>query len=528
MPSTYPIFRTTTAAAVLAAVALLSACSGGGDASDDGSAASGTIDALLTTDPSTFDPATAAGGDDYTVDRLLYDTLLRRDDDAALVGGLATDWEAIDASTYAFTIRDDATCSDGTEITPSVVAASLEYFAAEETGSSFAPLVFGADGDPTFTADDAAGTLTIALASPYANVERGLTLAQSGIICAAGLADLDGLAAGTVDGAFSGPYTLAEAQPGIGYSFALREDYDAWPQFAAPLEGTAAGTISYTLTTDQSTSANQLLSGDIDVAGLTGDAVDRFEGQDDYAEVQTVAASVYVLFNEREGSYFADNPEARQAVARAIDQQAYNTILSDGRSELFTSVVSPSYACVLDDTSLLESYDPDAAAEVLTGAPLRIVASTAFGDNGAGAEYVQQVLTTAGASVDLTNTDNATWATTINTPSAGWDLTIMGDINAVQVISASLDRVMGTSLEEGGRSIGAADNAEGAAALAEGLATSDTDAQCAAFRTAQESMLERDDVVPLAGVILTTVTGPDVSIRAFGDYVDPSTLRLVG
>lgn len=524
MPRLTPHRYLPATAAVLVAALALSACSASSGDTEAGASGGGTLRTLLTTDPSTFDPATATGGDDYVMDRLLYDSLLRRDDDG-LVGGLASSWEAESASEYVFTIRDDATCSDGTEITPAVVADSLTYFASPDTASSFRALVFGS-GTATITADDATGTVRISLSEPYANLERGLTIAQSGIICPAGLEDLEGLAAGTVEGAFSGPYTLTESQAGIGYTLTLRDDYDAWPEFASPLTGSPASSIELSLATDASTTANQLLSGDLDAANLTGDTVDRFASNTDYTQTPTVAAGVYVIFNEQEGSVFAGNAELRKAVAQAIDQEAYNEVFSDGRSELFTSVVSSSYACVNTDTSLLEAHDPAAAASVLGGASIRLVQSTAFGDAGAGGEYIQQALTEAGASVELTSTDNATWATTINTPGSGWDMTIMGDINAVQTISASLERVMGTSIAEGGRSIGAADNVEGAAALAEGLATADPDEQCAAFQTAQETMLERDDVVPLAGLITTMVTGPGVTVRAFGDYLDPATFRF--
>ncbi|MFT4306814.1 MAG: ABC transporter substrate-binding protein [Microbacterium sp.] len=454
---------------------------------------------------------------------MLYDSVLRLDDDGALVGGLAETWEAESASSYSFVIRDDATCADGTAITADVVAASLAYLADPETGSGFRSLVFG-PGTADVTADG--DTVNITLTEPYSDLERGLTIAQAGIICPAGLADLDGLAAGTVEGAFSGPYTLADAEPGLSYELALRADYDAWPSFAEPLTGTAPSRITYGLATDGSTTANQLLSGDLDFATVFGDTVDRFEGDSAFNITTTISAGVYITFNEQEGSVFAEDQPLRQAVARAIDREAYNTVLSDGRAPLYASVVSPSYECVNTDESLLEPYDPEAATPLLEGVTIRIVQSTAFGDDGAGGEYIQQALTEAGATVELQSTDNATWASTISTPGSAWDMTITGDINAAGVISASLDRVMGPSIADGGRSSGAADNPEGYAALKAGLATVDETERCAYFQVAQETMLERDDVVPLSGILGDNITREGVSIRAFGDYYDPATVRI--
>ena len=518
-------YRLLVPAVVLTAALSLSACSSGDDSAPEAAASGGTLAGQLTTDPSTFDPATAIGGDDYIVDRLLYDSVLRRDADDGIVGGLASEWEAVSAAEYNFTIRDDATCSDGTPITASIVADSLTYFANPETKSNFRTLVFGS-GTATITGDDDTSTVSIALSEPYANLERGLTLAQSGIICPAGLEDLAGLKTGTVDGAFSGPYVLDEAQAGISYTLALREDYEAWPYFAEDLPGAPADTLELTLVTDASTTANQLLSGDLDYANVLGDTIDRFDGNDDYTATPTIWAGVYLLFNEAETSVFYDNQPLRQAVAQAFEREAYNTVFSDDRSELFTSVVSSQYTCVNTDESLLESYDPDAAGEILDGTEIDFVQSTAFGDAGAGGEFIQAALDSLGSTVNLTSTDNATWATTINTPGAEWDMTLMGDINAVQVISASLSRVMGPSVAEGGRNFGSIVNPEGYEALKEGLASSDVDEQCAAFDIAQQTMLERDDVVPLAGVVTNLIARDGVTIRAFGDYIDIATLRV--
>jgi peptide/nickel transport system substrate-binding protein len=138
------------------------------------------------------------------VARVLFDSLLRKDANNKIIGGIASSYKTVSASEYQFKIRTDATCSDGTKITPTIVKNSLEHFASPEVHSQFKSLAFG-PGTPTFTADDSTHTLDLKLSSPWSEVPAGLTLAQSGIICPAGLADLAGLAKGTVKGAFSGP-----------------------------------------------------------------------------------------------------------------------------------------------------------------------------------------------------------------------------------------------------------------------------------------------------------------------------------
>ena len=234
---------------------------------------------------------------------------------------MATKWKADSPSKYVFTIRQDATCADGTAITPTVIANSLKYFADNSPAAPHiaAPLVFGL-GAPTITADDAKSTVTIETAAAYAHLLDGLAVPYSGIICPAGLSDLAGLKAGTVKGAFSGPYTLDEANTGVSYTFALREDYKTWPQFSKPLTGVPPQSFVFTLRTDVATSANKVLSGDLDLSQLANESLDRFK-DGDWNKVVTVVANVYVMFNERPGHYFAESPRrARQSPRRSTAQ----------------------------------------------------------------------------------------------------------------------------------------------------------------------------------------------------------------
>lgn len=519
-----PARRAAAIASPIAVLTVLAACAAGGS---DGTADAEPrpVTARITSDITTFNPALARTGDEYPIDRLLYDTVLRRDGDE-LVGGLATDWTAESASEYVFTIRHDATCADGTAITADVIADSLAYLAAPETGSPWKSLAFG-PGAVTVTAEDTT-TVRVSLTEPFSDVPMGLTVAQAGIICPAGLADIDGLAAGTVSGAVSGPYALGDVRPGIGYTFELREDYDVWPVYAEPLTGVPAPVIDVAVAGDESTVANQILSGDLDVAaGLDPATAARFSDQD-FGLTEYTSGSSYLVFNERPGRVFADNPEARQAVARAFDREAFNVAFSDGTAPLLLSVVGSDFAFVNEDESLLEEYDPDAAAETLDGVAITFVASNSFGNGGAGAEFIYESLRSAGSAVDFQLVDTAGWATTISTPGSDWDMTIIGDINAIGLINASLNRVVGPALEDGGRSFGGSDNAEAAEVLARALAVTDTDERAAAYQTVQRSMFEQDNFVPLAGVVNTLVTAADVSARIVGGMPDFSSIRIIG
>jgi len=521
--------RSVTPAAALAvataSVIALAGCSASGDpASGPSTPSTASIRSVLLTDPSTFDPALSRATDDYTTARLLYDTVLRRDVDNQLVGGLASDWEAVSASEYIFTLRDDAICSDGSPITPTVVANSLSRFMDPETGSSARSLAFGA-GDAVVTADDAAGTVSISLSEPWSDLPVGLTLPQSGIVCAPGLADLDGLAAGTVEGAFSGPYTLADAQPAVSYTFALREDYDQWPSFATPLEGTPAATIVLTPMADDATVATQLLAGAIDVAPVYGESVNRLESSDGFDSVTTTNSTSYLVFNERPGTVFADNRDLRLAVAEAIDPEALKDIVTDGQGEVLHTLASNALACVVEDPKGAIAYDADGAADSLAGVTINLIGTTGFGTAN---DYIAEALRARGATVNLNALDNATWSSTTGAGGSDWDMTLQGDINVMGTLPSSLLRAMGPVTEEGGRSKSGADNAEGYAAILGAMAQTDEDAKCEQLAIAQESLLERVDALPLVSTPNTVFMAEGFSVRAFGDYVDVSTMRVTG
>jgi peptide/nickel transport system substrate-binding protein len=518
-------FLAATSLAVAAGITL-TACSS--DAQPEAGSASGgattdTINTVLWYAPSNFDPATTASSPDYTAARLGFDTLLRKGADGEYLGGLATDWEATSASSYVFTIRDGATCSDGTPITAQVVADSLTYLAtSEEAGAlNWAGLAFG-DGEPTFTVDEGASTLTIDLSEPYSQLLGGVTLEGTGIICPAGLADPEGLAAGTVEGAFSGPYTLTDYKAGVSASYTLRDDYDAWPAWEE-VEGTPAKTINITVESDSNTSANLLESGGLDVARFYDANATRFTESDAFSYVTDNSTANTILFNEDASSVFAGDQEMRAAVAQAVSAEAFNDAALDGLGNLMTSVTDAGFACVADDESLLQPYDPEAASEVLTGTTIRLLTMTNWEP---AVDYVTEALSAAGATVEVTSLDASEWAQQLRTEPTTWDLTIRGETNSSGLVHQALRTKVGPSFAEGGSNYTSSDNTEGEELLAAALASPDPEEQCTNLVAAQETVLERVDVAPLATSTHYIVARDGFNAYTFSGYWDVSALRI--
>ncbi|WP_255371662.1 ABC transporter substrate-binding protein [Cellulosimicrobium sp. CUA-896] len=434
--------------------------------------------------------------------------------------GLATDWEATSASSYVFTVRDDATCSDGTPITAQVVADSLEHLAASD-GTNTRSLAFG-EGDPTFTVDEESGTLTIDLSAPYSQLLGGVTIEGTGIICPAGLADLDGLATGDVEGAFSGPYTLTDQVAGVSATYTLRDDYDAWPDWER-VEGTPATTINITVESDSNTSANLLETGGLDVARFYDANATRFTDSDEFTYVTDNSTANTLLFNEDPSSVFADSQELRAAAAQAVSATAFNDAALDGLGNLMTSVTDSGFACVATDESLLQPYDPEAASEVLSGTTVRLLTMTNWEP---AVDYVTEALSAAGADVEVTSLDAADWAQQLRTEPTTWDLTVRGETNSSGLVHQALLTKIGPSFGEGGTNYTSSDNAEGEAFLEAALSTADPEEQCADLVAAQETVLERVDVAPLATSTHYIIAREGINTYEFSGYWDVSALRI--
>ncbi|ALJ20351.1 ABC transporter substrate-binding protein [Microbacterium sp. No. 7] len=490
---------------------------GGGSAGADGEHATDTIRISEISDPNSFNPMKASGGAAYNVASLLYETLLYQDADHATAGGLAEEWD-IAPERAVFTIRDGATCSDGTAVTPTVVASSLRAF-ADTSGTK--DIVMG-PGDVAITADDDAGTVTIDLEVPWADLERGLTLPETGIVCPAGLDDLDALNIGEADGAYSGPYTLAAFQPGAMITLELRDGF-RFPEFSEPLEGVPAQTVELHILNDTA-AANALLTGSLDIARLISDAMNRFEDGDGFRTERFTVSSAFIIFNQREGRFFADEAN-RRAVAQAVDRAAFEYATSQGTGNLLVSYMPAEGAeCVLDDESALVPRDADAAAAVLGGAQLKQVGSQTVGPpNGAGNSYIAQALEELGAQVDLTNSDAATWSTTLGERPDAWDLTVQSVTNPGRTHLGALSRFVGTVSDEGGRNYSGDPREDVFQALLAASAEGDQATRCAMYEQIQRDLVQSAAFVPLADKPAQATTRDGFSVRVFNN----STMSLV-
>ncbi|AYA16279.1 ABC transporter substrate-binding protein [Streptomyces alfalfae] len=513
-------------AVTVAATSLLaSACTTGpaGGPSSSGDESGGTVKIGFTSDVTSFDPAKGASATDYVITSLLYQPLIGQDDGGTFVPGLADTWTSTPTKT-TLTLKKGLTCSDGSALTASQVVASLKRYRATSAG---ALLTFGAAnaGDrTTITGDDETGTVTVTTASPWGEVLAGLSGTGAGIVCEAGLdAGAAALAQGAVKGAATGPYEMATAQRGASYELRLRKGFEAYPRFASMPAGKPADRLRFQISKNESTLANQLQTGALDLAPLTGTDATRFTGNDTFTVRSTPLIRNHIGFNQRPGRPGAD-PKVRKAIAQAVDVDAYNNVFG-GTGRPLISYVDDKAACVSTDDSLVTRTDTAAAKQVLKGVPIRLEGSNAVA-GGAGNSYVAEALRAAGAEVKLTNADNATWATDVTANRGDWDVTVF------PLITGTLARggtyFLGPEPAEGGLNYGAVKNAAYAENYVAATSTTDRNAKCAAWQKAQEALLEANDVIPLATVDVHYVTRKAISFATPSGSLTLSTLRITG
>ncbi|WP_179892280.1 ABC transporter substrate-binding protein [Streptomyces sp. rh34] len=513
--------------AVMAATTslLASACTTGpaGGPSSGGDGSGGTVKIGVTSDVTSFDPAKGAGATDYLITALLYQPLIGQDDGGTFVPGLADTWTSTPTRT-TLTLKKGLTCSDGSALTASQVVASLKRYRATSAG---ALLTFGAANAgerTTITGDDAAGTVTVATAAPWGEVLAGLSGTAAGIICGTGLdAGAPALARGAVKGAASGPYEMATARRGASYELRLREGFEAFPRFASTPAGKPADRLRIQISKNESTLANQLQTGALDLAPITGTDATRFTDNDAFTVMSAPFIRNYIGFNQRPGRPGAD-PKVRKAVAQAVSADAYNNVFG-GAGQKLTSYVDEKAACVSTDGSLLTGTDTAAAKQVLKGVPIKLEGSNAVA-GGAGNSYIAEALRATGAEVKLTNADNATWATDVTANQGDWDATVF------PLISGALARggtyFLGPEPAKGGLNYGAVNNAAYAKSYVAATSTTDRHAKCAAWQKAQKALLEANDVIPLATVDVHYVARKSVSLATPGGALALSALRITG
>ena len=308
----------------IAASVALAACSGGSpspdaatpDGSDfvnEGPPADKPLESVewgTIATPESFDPALGTGySDEITTN--LCESLVRFAPDGSVEPALAESIENPDPLTFVYTIRDDVTFWDGSPLTATDVAYSLNRHLDQDFPSNFSTY-YG-----NVRSIEVTGDRQVTVRMKQADYLFPNELATfAGAIVQKAYAESQGKEFGTKAGGVmcTGPYQLESWTP---ESVVLKASPTYWNPDAQP----KVGTLSFRLIADEDTVTSGLLSGDLDGASLYGStgATRLQSGTAGDLLYGTSTLSTQLIMTTREGPL--QNRDVREALSLALPRE---------------------------------------------------------------------------------------------------------------------------------------------------------------------------------------------------------------
>jgi peptide/nickel transport system substrate-binding protein len=321
----------------------------------------GDITIGVISDPVMFLPTHTQDSASSDVEEMLFNQLVRVDENIEMQKELAVDWEeSDDGLTYTFEIHEGVTFHDGEPLTAEDVEFTFNIFLDEDyTGpraGNFRALEEVEALDET--------TIEFRLSEPDARFISNLG-GDAGILPKHLLEDVDATELEEHDFARnpigSGPFQFDSWQDGQYVQLTAYEDY--W-EGAPHLER-----ITFSIVGDQNALMAQIEGGDVDVGIVPATDYSTAEGWEEQGLVNLQSTLGYQYnymgYNLRL-DMFSDK-ETRQALTHAIDRQTIIDQVGQGQGEVAHGPVSPLSWAYPDEMPEFE-YDPEKARELLAEA----------------------------------------------------------------------------------------------------------------------------------------------------------------
>ncbi|WP_432843171.1 ABC transporter substrate-binding protein [Dactylosporangium sp. CA-092794] len=492
--------------ATAAVSSLLAACGGAGTDSSTGTqqyVTGGTFVMDLGSDPGSVNPYKSTGGLNRQIYAFAYDTLVGRGADGKAVPQVATKWTETPTS-VTYTIRKGVQCDDGSELKPSDIAADFKYIADPKTLSPW--VQFSVPVKYTATADDTAGTVTITSETPFGTLLQGAGAVP--LMCPSGLKDMNALdhtSAGT------GPFKITEYTSGDHYTLQARDGYAWGPSGATTATPGVPKTVRINFAANESTMANQLVSGQINAAQITGPDRARLDKTPGVKRFDIPVIVGEVNFNEASGRLFGDE-QMRLAVASSLNRDEISPVSTSNQGTLANNlIVEAPVQCPGDEaTGALPGFDVAKANQILDAAgwtksgnvrqkngqtlKIKIIYQTGAPQTASAVELIGQQLGAAGIGTDLVGLTNAAFLQSLY-QTADFDI-------YYSAINVDFPYMMttffgGATPAKGGRNAGDIHNPDFESLSAQAAATPAADS-CPLWKQAHQALLKRADVIPIS------------------------------
>jgi peptide/nickel transport system substrate-binding protein len=513
-----------TVAAALSLLLAATGCSATGGSAPDGDTF--TITSPLA--PGALDPSQVMSGGTSLLMSIGYDTLVTSDEKGRTVPGLAEKWQ-VTPNSVTYTLRKGITCSDGSPLTPSTVAANI----AHETDPASKSLLYGVVVPIGLTAkaDDAAGTVTLATPRPFSFILESSTMMY--LVCGKGLTHRKLLAQGMSG---SGPYRLVQVQPGDRYTFRLRKDY-VWGPEGATSAGMPEKLVVRVVANEQ-TATNLMIGGAANATFVYGPDRARLKAMPGIRTKDVSTGSDQFVFRQEKGRPTAD-PAVRKALSMSLDIKDLGRMASSGSGTPPGGMVTEPRPCPsVDFSRYLPSYDLARAKATLDAAgwregadgvrakdgrklSLTLLFVTARGEAAAAtAEYAAAEWKRVGAEVKLLGITSARISDATN-GTLDWDIGALPI--SVQLPSMLMGLLAGPTPPDGGNFLHLKNRRyEALTGQALGIPGGPG---CALWNRAEASLVENNDLMPIVN-LTTTLATRNGSLRMIPGVVAPTTIRL--
>lgn len=381
--------------------------------------------------PATLDPHKSFNGFVFTVTNQLYETLIYRSADGSLQPRLATDWRMVNDTTYEFTLREDVTFHDGTPFTADAVKYSLERLLDPDTqaiGSFIISMVEEIEAVDEYT-------VRITTDAPFAPLPAHLSHPVTAIVSpeVAG-DDLAQNPAGT------GPFSFDSWIAGNQVDLVANEEY--WG--GRPI----LDKVIFRVIPEVGTQVVELQAGTIDL--ISNVPPERFEQLDSNSELDAERflgwGSVYLGYNTEHP--LLSNPQARRAIALALDRQSMIETLRDGMAEPADTMLPETVFGSEADVEPIP-YDPEQAEEIVAASevetPVELTLNTfETAETRQIATAIQAQLSEIGIDLEVevtdfgafsratSGTDHGLWLTTWGTVTLDADYTLYALLHSSQ------------------------------------------------------------------------------------------------
>lgn len=446
-----------------------------------------TLNVALPGDINTLDPHGSELIVWTVVRNQMFDALVLKDPETLeMKPRLATEWSFENPTTLAMTLRTGVAFHDGSPVTGEDVKFSLERYRDKAAyGGRISALDHVEVVDAT-------------------HVKLILKQHHAGIVDALGQVHI--VKKGQPDDWYkqnavgSGPFKLVEWQPGNAVRLQKNENY--WRSGEPKVDF-----LTFKVMPQLETRIASLQAGDLDLMfDVDLKEVTRLKNNASVGVSTTKSGdfiySIYVN-TQKPG---LNNPKVRQALAHALNRDAFNKNFQSGLLVNTNSALAPNNWAYDKSLDSKYSYDLKKAADLLAeagyaggkGLSLKLVYPAGYADLKAGSEIMHAALTELGIKAELQELELSAWAVAVareRTYDIGWDLrrnalddpaVQYGTTGGFQPGTANRTGLLDTTLPDLTR------------ALKEGEASQDKQARLALYKSVQSIWSENLHIIPVA------------------------------